>query len=152
MSENNHGADYGMSEQWAAMAKFWTDLTSQVATASVQNAFEPPPEVARRIRDAVFRVMSEYVDGYLRSPQFLESTKQAWDVAYACRRQANDAMTATRHDFQGTAKEDVDTLLRSVKHLETRLLDRMEEIQDQLEAIRRDIPESKRGPKEAPRD
>jgi cell division septum initiation protein DivIVA len=60
-------------------------------------------------------------------------------VALAFRRQMNSALTAAHHDLQGTAKEDVDTLLRSVKHLETRLLDRIEDLETRLEAIQSEI-------------
>lgn len=138
MSDSDSLSD-SMAEQWASTARFWTDMFSKMAAASFEKPFNPPPEAARQIRDAMFSVMAEYMDSYLRSPQFLEMTKSSMDAALAMRKQLNDTLTSTQHEMQGTAIEDVDTLLRSVRHLETRILDRLEEVDLRLDDISRTL-------------
>ena len=125
-------------EQAQQLAGMWMEMATKMATAGM--AFrqdQTPPEVAREVRDATFTAMGQAADKYMRSPQFLSMIKASLDASIGWRKQFNQMLTEAHHNVQGVAKQDVDTLTLAVKHLETRVLARVEEIGAQLEEINR---------------
>jgi hypothetical protein len=124
---------YGYAED---LTKMWAEFASKVATAGFSFAPNaPPPEAAGQVRDALFRAAEQYWVEFMRSPQFLEAMKQSMDAAIAFRKQVNDFLTRTRHEAQGTARDDIDALMLCIRHLETRMLDRMDELESRLDRI-----------------
>ena len=73
----------------------------------------------------------------MRSPQFLEGIKQWMDNAINFRKLSNDFMARVRNELQAPSREDIDTVMLSVRHMEKRLLDRVEELSAQIEEINR---------------
>ena len=73
----------------------------------------------------------------MRSPQFLEAMKQSMDQAVSFRKQMNDMLTGMQHNLQGVARQDIDSLMLTVRHMETRVLESMDEIGSRLESISR---------------
>jgi hypothetical protein len=61
--------------------------------------------------------------------------KQSMDAAITFRKQVNDFLTSLHHNTQGIARQDIDSLMLSVRHLETRVLDRLEQITERIEQI-----------------
>lgn len=150
-SDNNGGAE-PMAQQWAAFQKIWTESFMKMfqlgATFSPEGA---PPEFARQMRSSILQAMAKSWDEFLRSPQFLEGMKQWMDNAIAFRKMSNDFLTRARHEEQALAREDLDTVMLTVRHMETRILDRLEavgahvkQLQEQMNAL-----ESARGKKGA---
>lgn len=123
-------------DQAEFLTRTWMDWMSKMATAglSVQPT-APPPEAARQMRGGVLQAMSQCFEQVMRSPEMLEWMKRSMDGAIDFRKQYNDVMTRMRHDTQGTTSEDVDNLMQTVRHLETRVLSRLDEVSDRLEAI-----------------
>lgn len=123
-------------DQAELLSKMWTDFAGKMTAAglSVQPG-TPPPEAMRKIRDAFFQAMGQSLDQYMRSEPFLQSMKQSMDSAIAFRKQSNDLLTQWRHELQGTASEDVDNLLLAVRHMETRVLESMDQMAGRIEAI-----------------
>lgn len=141
-SEERNGDDWvkdaaGRGFDFAASAtRMWADFASRMMAAGL--TFPPdkaPPEAARQMRSAMFEAMSRYYDEFMRSPQFLEGMKQAMDSAIAMRRQFNEILTRVHHELQGTARADIDSLMVAIRHLETRLLDRLEEVGGAVESL-----------------
>lgn len=125
-----------MSENAAAFARMWTEMATRMMAASMSfNPTAPPPEAAREVRGAVFDSMARQLDEFMCSPQFLQLTKQWTDWVINSRIQLNDWLTGLRHDTQGTAREDIDNVMVSISHLESRMLDRMEMLAARLDAI-----------------
>jgi hypothetical protein len=94
-----------------------------------------PPEFLRQMRSGIFQGLSQAWDQFLRSPQFLEGMKQWMDNAMAFRKMTNDFLTKARHETQATAREDIDGVMLAVRHMETRILDRVEELASQVDAL-----------------
>lgn len=125
-----------MSENAAAFTRMWAEMATRMMAASMSfNPTAPPPEASRQVRGAMFDTMARQLDEFMRSPQFLQLTKQWTDWAINSRIQINDWLTGLRHDTQGTAREDIDNVLVSISHLESRMLDRMEMLAARLDAI-----------------
>jgi hypothetical protein len=116
--------------------QFWIDFSSKLASAGAAlNPFDPPTDNARKMRTALFTAMSESADQFMRSPQFLEFVKQSSDVQTDFRAKLNEFLTAARHDSQGVAREDIDSVISNMHHMGVRILDRMEELGTRLDAI-----------------
>lgn len=127
-------------EQARQFTEMWTDMASKMASAAT--GYEPgasPPDAARQVRSAMFRSMSQFAEQFMRWPQFLTSMRQSIDTAATMQKQINDMMTAMRHNTQGVARDDIDSVLQSIEHLETRLLDRLDELSDRLDVLSRKL-------------
>src|SRR5437016_5008675 len=119
------------AEQAAAFQKMWGDSMSKIMQAAfVSEPDSPPPEVLRQIRGGIFQALAQSWDEFMRSPQFLEGMKQWMDNAVTFRKATNDFMAKVRNDLQAPSREDIDTVMLTVRHMEKRLLDRMEELSD----------------------
>jgi hypothetical protein len=77
----------------------------------------------------------------MRSPQFLEGMRQWMESAVAFRKMTNDFLAKARNEVQAPSRDDIDTILLSVRHMEKRLLDRVGELSQQVSALQ----ESQRG-------
>ena len=125
-------------EQSQQLANLWMEMATRMATAGMAfRSDQAPTDAAREVRDATFATMGQATDKFMRSPQFLAMIKQSLDAAIGWRKQFNEMLTSAHHNAQGVAKQDVDTLTLAVKHLETRVLARVEEIAAQLDEVNR---------------
>ena len=123
-------------EAAAQMANLWMEMATKMATSGM--AFAPgtaPTDAARSVRDASLTAMAQSADKFMRTPQFLEMMKQSLDASIGFKRQLNQLLTDAHHNAQGVAKQDVDGVARAVRRLETRVLGRIEELCDRLDAV-----------------
>ena len=124
------------AEQAAAFQKIWTDSMSKVMQASFGSGQSPPPpELLKQIRSGIFEALAKSWDEFMRSPQFLESMKQWMDNAISFRKLTNDFMGKVRNEMQAPSREDIDTIMLTVRHMEKRLLDQVETLSEQLKAL-----------------
>ena len=121
-----------------AMGNLWVEWATKMATAGMAfRAGSAPPDTARDMRDSGFEAMANSTDRFMRTPQFMEMMKQSLDASIAFRRQLNDLFTQAQHSVQGVAKRDVDGVTKAVRRVETRVLARIEELCDRLDAMSR---------------
>jgi hypothetical protein len=126
----------GMFNDVEKMARVWTEMaTKMMSTGMSLGPENAPPEVSKQMRGLMFQAMAQQAEQYMRSPQFVEMMKQSMDAAITVKKQLNDFLTQAHHAGQGVARQDVDAVLRSLHHLETRVLDNMEGICDRLDKI-----------------
>jgi hypothetical protein len=52
---------------------------------------------------------------------------------------SDEFLTQAHHGFQGTAQADIDTLMLAIRHLETRILDRMEELSGRVDHLEKSV-------------
>jgi hypothetical protein len=119
-----------------AFAKMWSDFAAKMATSGV--AFAPgaaPPDASRQVRGAMFKAMSEACDEFMRSPQFQEMMKQSLNNSIQFRKQLNDFLGRMQHEFQGTSRQDVDSLMQVMEHVERRVTDSFERVSKRLDEI-----------------
>jgi hypothetical protein len=130
------------TDQVGSFQKIWMETFSRMAQTAF--SFSPdsaPPEMIRQMRSGIFQALAQSWDEYLRSPQFLEGMKQWMDNAILFRKMSNDFFTKARHETQDLAREDVDSVMLAVRHMEKRILDRLEELSARVDAVN---PPSKR--------
>ena len=117
------------AEQLAAFQKIWMESLSKMMQAGFSfgpNA--PPPELLKQMRSGIFEALAKTWEDYMRSPQFLEGMKQWMDGAIAFRKMTNDFMAKVRNEMQSPSRDDIDHVMIAVRHMEKRLLDRIEEL------------------------
>jgi hypothetical protein len=134
-------------EQARQFAEQWTGFAAKMAAAGM--TFDPrsaPPEIARQMRGAGFQALSQYAQEFMRSPEFLGLMKQSLDASLTFRQQLNEFLTNLHHGAQGVARQDIDSLMLSVRHMETRVLDRMEELSGRLDNISQRLDALEGGP------
>jgi len=124
------------TEQTAAFQKIWMESMSKLMQAAF--TFTPnsaPPELLRDIRNGILQALAESWNEFLRSPQFQEGMKQWMDNAVAFRKQSNDFMAKVRKEMQAPSRDDIDTVMLTVRHMEKRILDRVEELAKQVNGL-----------------
>jgi len=142
-----------MFDQAQRFTEMWADLAARMAGSGLAfNPDTPPPDAARQFRAAAFQTLGQHADQFMRSPQFLEMMKQSLEAAITFREQMNAMLTQGRHATEGIARQDVDSVLVSVRHLETRILDGLETLTGRVDAVaqRLDALEAAAPPKKRP--
>jgi hypothetical protein len=129
MSDNmNKGFD-----QVVAFQKLWTDSFADMT--SVWSGFSPsspPLEEMREMRGGMLKVLAETWDEYMRTPLFMEMMKASLNGALDLKRMARDGMNRVHEQFESPSKEDIDGVLLAIRHVERRLLDRLEGLDDRV--------------------
>lgn len=121
------------SDQAAAFQKIWTEsITKLMQAASIFTPGSAPPELLRDIRGGILNALAKSWDEFLRSPQFQESMKQWLEQAMAFRKMSHDLMGKVRKEMQAPSRDDIDAVMLSMRHMETRILDRLEALEKQL--------------------
>ena len=137
MNEEPNGTNQ-TTEQWAAFQRIWGETFSKLMqlgfTFSPESA---PPEFMRQMRSGIFQALGQSWEHFLRSPQFMEGMKQYMDNAIAFRKMSGDFFSKVRHETQSTSREDIDAVMLAVRHMETRILDRVEELADTIENMQK---------------
>lgn len=136
------------AEQAAAFQKMWVESMSKVMQAAFTvSPNSPPPEVMRQIRSGIFSALAESWDKFMRSPEFLEGMRQWMEQAVAFRKTTSDFMARVRNEIQSPSRDDIDTVMLTVRHMEKRLLDRMESLAAQINAQITELKQPKPGAK-----
>lgn len=123
----------------AEFQRIWAETVSKTMQAAFTfTPNSPPPEMLRQIRAGIFEALSTSWDQFLRSPQFLEATKQWMEQAVAFRKMTTEWMGNVRHEMQAPSREDTDSIMLAVRHMEKRLLDRIEQLAQRLDQVKRE--------------
>jgi uncharacterized protein (DUF2267 family) len=122
------------TEQAAAFQKIWMESASKVMQAAfTMGPNSPPPEILRQIRTGIFQALANSWEEFMRSPQFLDGMKQWTENAISFRKLSNDFMAKVRNELQAPSREDMDSIMLSIRHVEKRLLDRIDDLSAQLD-------------------
>jgi len=120
-------------EQVAAFQKLWTDSLADMSSAWSQfSPGSPPADEMRKMRGGMMQVLAETWDAYLRTPQFMEMMKASLNGALDLKRLARDGMNRVHEQFENPSKNDIDDVLLAIRHVERRLLDRLEGLDDRV--------------------
>lgn len=118
-----------MGQEAAAFQKLFVENLVKSTQAAFDLAPESArPEMLRQMRAGIFQSLSESWDEYLRSPQFLDGMRQWMDNAVAFRKISNEYLGRVRNEMQAPSRTDIDTVMLAVRHMEKRLLDRLDEL------------------------
>jgi hypothetical protein len=86
----------------------------------------------RKMRGGMLKVLAETWDEYMRTPLFMEMMKASLNGALDLKRMARDGMNRVHEQFESPSKEDIDGVLLAIRHVERRLLDRLEGLDDRV--------------------
>ena len=118
-------------DQVASFQKLWMDSFTEMAGVwSQYSAGSPPVDEMRKMRGGMLKVLAETWDEYMRTPQFLEMMKASLNGALDLKRMAREGMNRVHEQFENPSKQDIDDVLLAVRHLERRLLERLEGLGD----------------------
>jgi hypothetical protein len=121
-------------EQWEAFQKVWADTFNKMLQVGM--TFSPestPPEYLKQMRASIFQAMAQSWEEFLRSPQFLDGMKQWMESAIAFRKLNTDTMTRLHEEMRTPSSDDIDAVLVAMRHMEQRMLDRIEELAARLD-------------------
>lgn len=125
------------AEQMAAFQKIWSESMSKMMQAAFAGGQDsPPPEMLKQIRAGMFQALAHSWDEFMRSPQFLDSMKQWMDNATRFRQMSRDFMANIRNELQAPSREDLDSIMLTVRHMERQVLER-------IDALAREVGELK---------
>ena len=131
------------AEQWAAFQKIWAETFTRLMQAGFSASPEAaPPDFLRQVRTGIFQALSQSWDEFMRSPQFLESMKQYLEGAVSFRKWTTDFLTKAHHEMQEPTREDIDSIMLSVRQSERRILDRLEELAAEVQQFKERKPPS----------
>lgn len=114
-----------------AFSRFWTEMLSQSGAPGA--GFTPSPETIKQMRAGFFEAWAKHCDEFLRSEQFLEMLKQSMDASMLFRQQINQFLTRCLEDAQVPSRTDSDSLMRVMRSVEERVLDRLDSLEQRLE-------------------
>jgi hypothetical protein len=124
------------AEQMTAFQKIWMESFTQLMQTALTGApTSAPPEVLRQMRSDIFRSLARSWDEFLRSPQYLEGMRQWMDGTVSARKMRNEWMAKMRNELQAPSRDDIDAIMLSVRHMEQRLLARIEDLSRRIEAL-----------------
>ncbi len=121
------------AEEAIAFQKIWLETMSRIMQAAFTiSPNSPPPDALRQMRSGVWNALADSWEEFMRSPQFLNGVRQWMDNAIAFRKLSNDFMARIRTELQAPSRGDIDTIMLTVRHMEKRLLDRVDELSRQV--------------------
>src|SRR6202162_96641 len=129
MSDNMNKA----FDQVAAFQKLWTDSFANMTSVWSQfSPGSPPLEEMRQMRGGMLKVLAETWDEYMRTPLFMEMMTASLNGALDLKHMARKGMNRVHKQFKNPSKEDIDGVLLAIRHVERRLLDRLEGLDDRV--------------------
>jgi hypothetical protein len=134
MSEEDRQGGEGREE--TNLFKAWSDLATKMMTAGWSvPPMASPPDMGRQLRANYLGAWSEFFDRWMRSPEFLEATRQSLSGGVEVRKQLNEFFGRLQNAFQAVSRQDFDQLIERVRGLEDRVLRDTQEILSRLEEI-----------------
>jgi hypothetical protein len=120
-------------DQVAAFQKLWLDSFADMASIWTQfSPSSPPSDELRKMRSGMLKVLAETWDEYMRTPQFMQLMKASLNGVLDLKRMARDGLNRVHDQFENTTKQDIDGVLMAVRHVERRILDRLEGIEERV--------------------
>ncbi len=121
------------AQEAATLQRIWLEnLTKALQTAFKFTPDSAPPDIMRQVRTGMFQALTESWDEFMRSPQFLECMRQWMDNAVTLRTMTNEFLGRMRNEAQAPSRSDIDTIMLAVRHMEKRLLDRLDDLSAQV--------------------
>lgn len=123
-------------EQGMAFQKIWMEsITKGMQAAFTVSPTSPPSEIMLHIRGGIFKALAQSWEEFMRSPQFLEGIQQTMEQVVTFRKMSKDFLGKARNEMQAPSRDDVDAIMRGMHHMESRLLDRVEELAGQFKSV-----------------
>ena len=123
-------------EQAAAMQKLWSDTVSGMVDAWSNNVPQSgSPEDLKKLRGGLLQAMSKSWEEFMRTPQFMEMMSGSMKAALSMRKTVKDGLNKTHAGLQTPSSEDIESLMLAIRHIERRILDRIDDTDRQLKQV-----------------
>lgn len=87
------------------------------------------------MRSGMLNVMAQSLDEFMRTPQFLEMMKSTMDGAMQLKGMTREGLHKMQDQFEIPHKEDLDGVLLALRHVERRLLERIEDLEGSMSVL-----------------
>jgi len=126
----------GDFDQLRQFGQLWLEMLSRSGSLFGQvKPGDAPPEAAKQMRGAVFKSMADQAEQFMRSETFLQGMKQSLDAALNFQKQYQATLTEFRHATEGVASGDIDAAMMMLRQMESRVLDRLEDLDARIKGI-----------------
>ena len=133
-------------DQAAASQKLWMDSFTDMGDVWAQFFPNSPPfDEVRKMRGGMLKVLAETWDGYMRTPQFLEMMKASLNGALDVKRMARQGFNRLHEQLENPSKDDIDDIFLAIRHVERRILDHLEGLDDRLPNLNEKIDRASEG-------
>jgi hypothetical protein len=120
-------------DQVVAFQKLWLDSFANMASIwSEFSPTSPPMDELRKMRGGMLKVLADTWEEYMRTPQFIHLMNASLNGALDLKRMARDGLNRVHDQLENTTKQDIDGVLMAVRHVERRILDRLEGIEERV--------------------
>jgi len=119
-----------------AFSRFWGEAMSRAMGAGGWQPQTPSREDAmRQMRQAFLDAWEHHCIELMSSEAFLDLMRKSMDNALLFKTQMNQLVAKVIQDSPIPSKDDTDSILQVLRSIEGRVLDRMEELTERLDAI-----------------
>ncbi len=127
-------------ERATALQNLWVDSMTGIARSwSEYSPTKPPPEEMKKARQRMLGAISKSWEDFMRTPEFMEMMRESMKGSSVWGAEAKSG-AARMHEAMGTAaKQDIDGVLLAIRHVEKRILDRLETLQETLDELQSDL-------------
>lgn len=145
-----------MAEQRTAadpFSSFWNEFMSRVGVDGSSGAAATAPafsDAAKQMQRIFFDTMAKYAEDFMRSEQFLTAMKQTMDQSLQMKKMFDDFLVKAQRGMQAPARGDVDDVAGLLRGIETRVLDRLDKLEEKVAAVEESHGRGGRGVKASP--
>jgi hypothetical protein len=129
--------DHSTAENPAdAFSRFWADAMSRAMGAGGWQPQAPSREDAmRQMRQAFLDAWEHHCIELMSSEAFLDLMRKSMDNALLFRTQINQLVNKVMQDSPIPTKDDTDSILQVLRSIEGRVLDRLDELTQRVDAV-----------------
>jgi BMFP domain-containing protein YqiC len=125
-----------MNDPFTMLTRMWTEMA-----ANAMQAWQPlagstaSPDMFRKGRADFLQAWSDWSEQLMRSSAFLEAQKTCMNGNLAVRKQIRANLRRMQRELQLVGREDVDALVGAIRRSQRRVLDKLEETSDRMQAL-----------------
>jgi len=136
MADHHHS----QPNQSEPFTQFWTDFFNRMNPGNVgmpSAGPAPSQDAARQMQQMFYDAMAKYFDDYMRSDQFRQMIKESMDRTIAFKQQMDQFLAQLHRGVQSPSREDLDDIGATLRSIEDRLLDRLDDIDERVADLER---------------
>ena len=117
------------------VSQFWADMMAKMSAAGAQAQAASQEEMGKQMRQAFFDAWAKACEEFLRSDLFLDGMKKGMEGALAFKQQMDEMVRKAMGESPLPSREDTESIIQAVRRMEERVLDRLEDLSERVEAL-----------------
>lgn len=131
--------------------QLWTEMLGRMSQAGMQAQAATQEEMGKHVRQAFFDAWAKSCEDFMRSDVFLEGMRKSMEGALAFKQQMDEMVRKAMGESPLPSRDDTESIIMAVRRLEERVLDRLEELSERVEALEDHVGARPAGQKAKPR-